>query len=198
MEVMPASWSLSALDVPEKPFIPRPEPSSWLSGVMPAFSPTWVNFVACIIFQATVCLLCVHEGPTIVHRFAEIAPRILGRWLQRKGDGAAGGGGTTAAHGEVDVPLSVAQSWKLGALRERFARARDESNLREAGDVLGRPRPLTEVHGRYTWRARKATKVAPQRSLVTLDLRSLVHGDIEWPPCSDFLMLASVVMGSRA
>lgn len=90
--------------------------------------------------------MCVHDGPTIVHRVAESAPRILGRWLTRKGDGVISGSGTAAAaNAEVDPPLSVAQTWKLGALHERFVRGREESNLREAGDVLGRSLPLTEV-----------------------------------------------------
>lgn len=114
--------------------------------MMPAFSSTWFNCVACMAFQAAVCVLCVHEGPTTVHRVAKSAPRILGGWLQRKGDGVGGGCGSTAtANAGVDPQLSVAQGWKLGALHERFVRAREESSLWEAGDVLGRPWPLTEV-----------------------------------------------------
>lgn len=100
--------------------------------------------------------MCVHEGPTIVHRVAKMTPRILGPWLKRKQDGAgSGGGATAAANAEVDPPLSVAQGWKLGALHERFVRAREESSLREAGDVLGRPRPLTEVRPRGRFACQK-------------------------------------------
>lgn len=97
--------------------------------------------------------MCFHEGPTVVHRFASVAPRIFGPCLNREEGGAESeGGAATAAHAAVDPPaLSVAQSWKLGALHERFVRAREESNLREAGDVLGRPRPLTEVFCLVPW-----------------------------------------------
>lgn len=143
---MPSSWTIAALDTTPPPE-PVPSRELWsLSGFMTsALESTWLNLMAFIMFQGIVCLLCVHGGPTVVHRLAEVTPRILGRRLKRKGESGDSKAGTPAAHADVDPPISVAQSWTLGALYERYVRAREDSNLREAGDVLGRARPLTEV-----------------------------------------------------
>lgn len=151
---MPASWTIAALETtPRLRLKPVPLSPAWwrlyVNVMISAFSSTWLNLMVFMVFLGVVCFLCVHEGPTMVHRFAESVPRVLGRWLKRKGDGEDSGGRTTATNASVNTPLSASQSWKLGALHERYLRAREESNLREAGDVLGRPRPLTEVPGTH-------------------------------------------------
>eukprot|EP00903_Cladosiphon_okamuranus_P020102 g18460.t1 len=51
---MPTAWSIAALDALRATSTSPPAPSSsWLAGfMMPAFTSTWVNFVACMVFQA--------------------------------------------------------------------------------------------------------------------------------------------------
>lgn len=110
---------------------------------------TWPSFLACAGFQALVYLLCFHR------RGAEIAkrgPTLLGWWLKRNSRDGAGAGGAEPARIKIAPPTSVAQSWRLGALHERFSKgscAGEESTLREAGEVLGRS--LTEVRTVHTW-----------------------------------------------
>lgn len=107
-------------------------------------SDTWLSFIACAIFEATLLHLCFHEqGASKAKR----GPSILGRWLKRRE-------GISKCSDEpvnIHLPSSVVQSWRLGALHERFfkgAHAGDESTLREAGEVLGVGRALTEVRVR--------------------------------------------------
>lgn len=106
-------------------------------------SDTWLSLIACAAFEATLLFLCFHEQGA---DRAKRGPSILGRWLKRRKDGSDGG----AAPVRITPPSSVVQSWRLGALHERFfkgAHAGDESTLREAGEVLGVGRSLTEVRG---------------------------------------------------
>lgn len=110
--------------------------------VFPAAN-TWPSFLACIGFQAIVYFLCFHRRGS---ELAELGPSLLGRWLKRSSNGAA------APRRKIKPPASVSQSWRLGALHERFfkgTRAGDESTLREAGEVLGQS--LTEVQQQYAW-----------------------------------------------
>lgn len=111
---------------------------------------TWPSFLACTGFQAVVYFLCFHRrGPELAKR----GPTILGWWLKRSNRdvaGAVAGGDSEPARIKIAPPTSVAQSWRLGGLHERFSRgscAGEESTLLEAGEVLGRP--LTEVRITY-------------------------------------------------
>eukprot|EP00752_Nemacystus_decipiens_P008237 g7365.t2 len=131
-------------------------PSSSSLGVWPAPpSDTWLSLVACAAFEAVLLFLCYHEqGPELARR----GPSILRRWLKPRVNDAG------AAPVAISPPSSVAQSWRLGALHERFfrgARAGQQSTLREAGAVLGVGRPLTE--GSYDikrWRRRVCGAIA--------------------------------------
>lgn len=107
---------------------------------------TWLSFLACVAFQGTVAVLCLHEhGAALANR----APSIFGRWLRRR-QGANGGGGIIAP-AKINPPSSLSKSWRLGALHERFfkgVRPGEQSMLGEAGDLLGIGRALTEVRRR--------------------------------------------------
>lgn len=107
-------------------------------------SETWLSLIACATFEVTLLFLCYHERG---QELAKRGPSITGRWLKPNVDDAGRGGAPV----KVLPPSSLVQSWRLGALHERFfkgARAGDASTLREAGEVLGVGRALTEVRRR--------------------------------------------------
>ncbi len=145
-ENMPASWSFTTLDTlrPQPP--PQAAPARWdlaWLGSLWLASAWWVDLFACVAWQAAALYACAEEGSAI----QRVAPRLLRGWIKREEETAGAGGAiaAAAARGDLDRPISVAQSWWLGALHERFGRAAEEAHLREAGEVLGLARSLTEV-----------------------------------------------------
>lgn len=114
-----------------------------------AFPPTrtWLSLVTCIIFQLIVAFLCFHPNGVA---FAKRGPTLIARWLKRSSPPRNGGeyenGGNSQQ--EVHLPSTLAQSWRLGALHEKFFHGRDgsEATLLEVGEVLGLGRAVTEVN----------------------------------------------------
>lgn len=135
--------------------------------------PRVVEHHRCAVFEAALLHFCFHEqGADRARR----GPSILGRWLKRR----EGDSKSSAARVEINRPSSVEQSWRLGALHERYfkgAHAGDDSILREAGEVLGVGRALTEVYSEAF-----PLKYVPYRNPNTpaLDTRVYSHA---WSPC---------------